>query len=153
MNDRLKALTDAGFAVTAPDLLGTGENVAPKGWDVNKGYAGYTYGYNRSLLANRVHDALTLVAFAQTMVKAKQICVVGWDEFGTVAVLAKALAGDAAVRTSASRRTRSSSKARRDRATSASGSEQGRWSAASANLIARIGPRLVSSRPSRRRAV
>ncbi len=67
----VKALTDAGFAVVAPDLLGTGENAIPKPFPVDKGFAGYTYGYNRSLLANRVHDALTLVAFGTTMLEAE----------------------------------------------------------------------------------
>jgi dienelactone hydrolase len=97
----VKSLTDAGYGVLAPDLLGVGENVFPKGWQVDKGFAGFTYGYNRTLLANRVHDALTLIAFAQTLLKVKTIRVVGWDEFGVVAVLAKALAGDAVTKTAA----------------------------------------------------
>jgi dienelactone hydrolase/pimeloyl-ACP methyl ester carboxylesterase len=97
----LTALTDAGFAVVAPDLLGTGENALTKPFPVDKGFAGYTYGYNRSLLANRVHDALTLVAFGTSMLKAKTIHIVGWGEMGAVAVLAKALAGDAIAKTAA----------------------------------------------------
>lgn len=97
----LKSLTDAGFGVLAPDLLGTGEQVFAKGWPVDKNFAGYTYGYNRSLLANRVHDALTLIAFAHSFLKAKTIHLVGWDEFGPIAILAKAIAGDAVVKTAA----------------------------------------------------
>jgi hypothetical protein len=97
----VKALTDDGFGVLAPDLLGTGENAFAKGWAVNKNFAGYTYGYNRSLLANRVHDALTLIAFAKSFLKTKTIQLVGWDEFGVVAILAKALAGDAVAKTAA----------------------------------------------------
>jgi dienelactone hydrolase/pimeloyl-ACP methyl ester carboxylesterase len=97
----LTALTDAGFAVVAPDVLGTGENALPKPMPVDKGFAGYTYGYNRSLLANRVHDALTMIAFGMSMLKAKTIHLVGWGEMGVVAVLAKALAGDAVTKTAA----------------------------------------------------
>jgi dienelactone hydrolase len=97
----LKALTDAGFAVVAPDLLGTGEQQFAKPFAVDKGFAGYTYGYNRSLLANRVHDALTFLAFGTTMLKAKTLALVGWDEFGPIAILAKALAGDAVAKTAA----------------------------------------------------
>ena len=97
----VKAFTDAGFGVLAPDLLGTGELSFAKGWPVDKGFAGYTYGYNRTLLANRVHDALTLIAFAKSFLKNKTIHLVGWDEFGTIAILAKALAGDAVAKTAA----------------------------------------------------
>ena len=82
-------------------MLGTGENSFAKGWPVDKGFAGYTYGYNRTLLANRVHDALTLIAFARTMLESKTIHLVGWDEFGPIAILAKALAGDAVAKTAA----------------------------------------------------
>jgi pimeloyl-ACP methyl ester carboxylesterase len=96
-----KKLTDAGFAVVAPDLLGTGENSLSKPLAVDKNFAGYTYGYNRSLLANRVHDALTLVAFGKSLLKVKTVHLVGWEEFGVVAVLARALAGDAVAKTAA----------------------------------------------------
>ncbi|HEY1187960.1 MAG TPA: hypothetical protein VGE74_09895, partial [Gemmata sp.] len=97
----LKELTEAGFAVVAPDLLGTGENAFTKPFAVDKGFAGYTYGYNRSLLAQRVHDGLTFAAFGSTVLKAKTLSIVGWGAFGPVAVLAKALAGDAVTKTAA----------------------------------------------------
>jgi dienelactone hydrolase len=97
----VKSLAADGFAVLAPDLLGVGENAFAKAWPVDKTFAGYTYGYNRSLLANRVHDALTLVAFARTLLNAKTVHLAGWDEFGPVAVLAKALAGDMVAKTAA----------------------------------------------------
>jgi dienelactone hydrolase len=90
-----KLLVDAGYAIAAPDVLGVGENAFTKGFSVDKKFAGYTYGYNRSLLANRVHDALTLVAFCKSTLSAKTVSLVGWGEFGPVAILAKALAGDA----------------------------------------------------------
>jgi hypothetical protein len=83
----VKALTDAGFAVVAPDVLGVGE-LAGK-FAVDKAYAGYTFGYNRSLLANRVHDTLTAVAFGKTILRGPVVHVVGWGEMGPVAVLTK----------------------------------------------------------------
>ncbi|HEV3438766.1 MAG TPA: acetylxylan esterase, partial [Gemmata sp.] len=96
-----KVLIDAGFAIAAPDVLGVGENAFPKPFVVDKGFAGYTYGYNRSLLANRVHDVLTLVAFSTSVVNAKTVSLVGWGEFGPLAILTKALAGDAVAKTAA----------------------------------------------------
>ena len=36
---RCKSLTDAGFAVVAPDVLGTGENAFPKPFPVDKDFA------------------------------------------------------------------------------------------------------------------
>ena len=49
---------------------------------MDKDFAGYTYGYNRSLLANRVHDVLTLIAFGTSLLKAKTVHLVGWGEMG-----------------------------------------------------------------------
>jgi dienelactone hydrolase/pimeloyl-ACP methyl ester carboxylesterase len=96
----VKALTDAGCAVVATDLLGIGEAAFQKPFTVDKRYAGYTYGYNRPLLANRVHDLLTLVGFGG-LLKAKSIRMVGWGAMGVAAILAKALAGDAVARLAA----------------------------------------------------
>ncbi len=99
--EALQRLLAAGAAVLAPDLLGTGENARLQPYTVNKDYAGYTYGYNRTLTAEQVHDALTAIAFAQTQLRARTIDLVGWDGSGWVAVLARALAGDVVRRTAA----------------------------------------------------
>jgi hypothetical protein len=96
-----KVLIDAGLSVVAPDLLGTGVNKFPKDYPVDKGFAGYTYGYNRTLLANRVADALLAIAYAKSQKGTKTIHVVGWGEFGPIAILAKAMAGDAVTKTAA----------------------------------------------------
>ena len=56
---------DKKAAILAPDVLLTGEFAGAKPMPINAQYAGYTFGYNRSLLANRVHDILTVVAFAK----------------------------------------------------------------------------------------
>lgn len=89
-----RALFDAGYAIVAADVLGAGELARPKPYPVDPKFAGYTYGYNRPPLAERVHDLLTLVTFGTGMLKAKTVHLVGWGESGPVAVLAKALAGD-----------------------------------------------------------
>jgi hypothetical protein len=102
----ISQLMGAGAIVYAPDVLGTGENAFPKPRTVEKNFAGYTFGYNRTLLANRVHDALTVIADAKSNANKSQgaatnVHLVGWGEMGVVAVLAKALAGDAVTKTAA----------------------------------------------------
>lgn len=96
-----RALVDAGCAVVAADVFGVGELALEKPYPVDKTFAGYTYGYNRSVLAQRVHDVLTLVAFGRSHLKLKQVHLVGWGEAGPWVILAKALAGDAVGRTAA----------------------------------------------------
>jgi dienelactone hydrolase len=98
-----KALVDAGYGVIAPDVLGVGEQVNqdPKKdpFAIDKNYAGLTFGYNRTLLANRVHDLLTTIAMAKYKLNAKMVHLVGWGEAGPWAILAKGLAGDAVEKT------------------------------------------------------
>jgi dienelactone hydrolase len=93
-----KKLLESGYHVLAIDTLRTGEQVGEKAFAVDKNFAGYTYGYNRTLLANRVHDVLTAVGLDRNK---GRVSLVGWGEMGVVAVLAKALAGDAVARTAA----------------------------------------------------
>ena len=95
----VKSLVDAGYAVVAIDLLGTGEQAFSKPYTVDPKFAGYTLGYNRSLFANRVHDILTGVAFGQAILKSKTIHLIAWGEFGPLAPFAKLLAGDAVTKT------------------------------------------------------
>jgi dienelactone hydrolase len=83
------ALLEAGHLIYAPDLLGTGELAFEKPYDVNQVYAGFTFGYNRSLLAQRVHDVLNLLAFFTTT-NVNSVSLIGWEEFGPIAVLAVA---------------------------------------------------------------
>ncbi|QJW97322.1 alpha/beta hydrolase family protein [Frigoriglobus tundricola] len=94
-----RTLLDTGLSLLTPDLLGTGGNVFPKPFAVDKTFAGYTYGYNRSVLANRVADALLAIAYVKSKKDTKKIHLVGWGEFGVVAVLARALAGDVITKT------------------------------------------------------
>ena len=48
-----------------------------------------------------MRNALTMIGFAKSFLKATTIRLVGWDEFGVVAILAKALAGNAIAKTAA----------------------------------------------------
>ena len=60
-----------------------------------------TFGYNRPLLANRVHDILTAVAMAKRHEKTKTVHLVGLDKAGPWVLLARGLCGDAVARTAA----------------------------------------------------
>jgi dienelactone hydrolase len=64
-------------------------------------YAGYTFGYNRPLLANRIHDILTAVACARAHEKTKKVDLVGFEAAGPWVLLARSLCGDTVARTAA----------------------------------------------------
>ena len=89
-----KALLAKGAGIMAPDLFQTGELKSDKPFPVNTGFAGYTYGYNRSVFANRVHDLLTAIRFAHSHPKCKTLHVIGWGQAGVWACAARALSGD-----------------------------------------------------------
>ncbi len=101
----VQELLDKQYAILCGDLFLTGEfhlpdkeTTAP--WPPQPHhkdipYAGYYYGYNRGVLANRVHDLLTVIAFAR---KAKNVHLVAFEEAGAWALLARALSGDAVAR-------------------------------------------------------
>jgi dienelactone hydrolase len=61
----------------------------------NPPYSGYFNGYNRTTMANRVHDLLTGIAFARTLPGVLEVRMVASGEAAPAAVLARALAGDA----------------------------------------------------------
>jgi dienelactone hydrolase len=94
-----RKLLDKGIAILAPDVFLTGEfGTAPKAVP-NRKYAGFTFGYNRPLLANRVHDILSIVAFARADAKTTTLDLVGFDSAGPWVILARALCGNAVRRT------------------------------------------------------
>jgi dienelactone hydrolase len=67
---------------------------------VNEDYAGFTFGYNRPMLANRVRDILAVVRTAKEDIKgAKRVYLVGFGEAGPWVALARGLCGDAVSRT------------------------------------------------------
>jgi dienelactone hydrolase len=96
-------------AVLTADLFMTGE-LSPSDKAVitispthapqsNPVYSGFHFGYNRSTLANRTADLLTLVALARNWQGTKEIRIVGVGKAGPWVLLAKALAGDGISRT------------------------------------------------------
>jgi dienelactone hydrolase len=96
-----RQIIDHKAAILAIDAFGTGELTPDKPLAVNAKYAGYTFGYNRPLLAQRVHDVLTAVAFAKAHEKTKAVHLVGWEGAGPWALLARGLCADAVTRTAA----------------------------------------------------
>jgi dienelactone hydrolase len=96
-----RAAVDGGAALLAVDVLGTGESAGAKRHPVDATYAGFTFGYNRPLLAERVHDVLTAVAYARGHEKTKTVHLAGFEAAGPWVLLARALCGDAVARTAA----------------------------------------------------
>jgi dienelactone hydrolase len=96
-----KYILDRKGAILAVDIFGTGELELGRPFAVNKTYAGYTFGYNRTLLAQRVHDILTAVAFAKGHEQTKTVDLIGFEKSGPWVLLARSLCGDAVNRTAA----------------------------------------------------
>lgn len=94
----VRKLLAAGRAVLAPDVCFTGEFQAredePKLPEVNAQYAGYTFGYNRPVLSNRVRDVLTALAAAGSQQGIRHLQLVGTGEAGLWVLLARGLAGE-----------------------------------------------------------
>ncbi|MHB1424083.1 MAG: alpha/beta hydrolase family protein [Gemmataceae bacterium] len=97
----VKNILDRKCAIFAVDVFGTGELSLDKPFAVNKTFAGFTFGYNRTLLAERVHDILTAIAFAKDYDKVKTVHLLGFGEAGPWVLLARGLCGDAVSRTAA----------------------------------------------------
>ena len=96
-----RRILDRKAAILAVDVFRTGELQGAKRPDVDPRYAGYTFGYNRPLLAERVHDILTVVTFARGLPQTKAVHLVGFGKAGPWVVLARGLCGDAVTRTAA----------------------------------------------------
>jgi dienelactone hydrolase len=94
-----KQILDRKSAILAVDVFGTGDLSLDKPFAVDPNYAGFTFGYNRTLLAERVHDILTTVAFTKNYDKVKTVHLVGFDKAGPWVLLARGLCGDAVART------------------------------------------------------
>jgi len=93
----VKRLLEAGTAVFGVDLLFQGEFLAEERAAKNRSvkspreFAGYTYGYNYSLLAERARDVLTMISFVKNNDhKPKSVELVALD--GTAPIAAAALA-------------------------------------------------------------
>jgi hypothetical protein len=96
-----QALLDRGAAILAIDAFGTGELALEKAPAVNARFAGYTFGYNRPLLSQRVHDILTAVAFARKQSGVKRVHLLGRGKAGPWVLLARGLCDNAVERTAA----------------------------------------------------
>jgi hypothetical protein len=95
-------LVQAGAAVVGADLfLQAGEPVKQTRVVANpREFAGYTFGYNHTLFAQRTHDVLSIVSLlrhaeAGPCPKPKSVAVAGWRSVGPIVAAAGALAGAA----------------------------------------------------------
>lgn len=96
-----KRILDKKAAILAVDVFMTGDLKSTTPPAVNPTFAGYTFGYNRPMLANRVHDILTAIAYAKDHNQAKTIHLVGFEKAGPWVALARSLCGEAVARTAA----------------------------------------------------
>jgi dienelactone hydrolase len=101
MNPAVLKLVQAGAAVLGADLLFQGgEPVHQTRVVANpREFAGYTFGYNHALFAQRAHDVLTIVkhlrhAEAGPCPNPKTVAIAGWGSTGPVVAAAGALAGE-----------------------------------------------------------
>jgi hypothetical protein len=96
-----KRILDKKAGILALDAFLTGTTVSEKARPVNAKFAGFTFGYNRTLLAERVHDILTVVAYAKEFDRSKKVHLAGFGKAGPWVLLARGLCGDAVQRTAA----------------------------------------------------
>jgi dienelactone hydrolase len=96
-----RRILDSGAAILAVEVYRTGASKSAAAMPINEGYAGYTFGYNRPALANRVHDVLSAVAAARALSKSGKVDLIGFESAGPWVVLARGLCGDAVDRTAA----------------------------------------------------
>lgn len=95
-----RTLLDEGKAIACPDLYLQGATEQPKAGDNLRAkqddfreFSGYTFGYNPSLLARRVHDVMTMVTLMQNQSKypLKSLEVRGLEGAGPIALAAGAV--------------------------------------------------------------
>jgi dienelactone hydrolase len=96
--DAVRKLFEAGLAVISADLFQTGEYLAegasPPAPVVDPKFAGYTFGYNRPLFAQRVHDILTVIGELRRQKTLTTLHLVGTGDAGIWVLAARALAGE-----------------------------------------------------------
>ena len=104
----IKSLLDAGFSVATCDVFGTGElmpagSAAPlrnRKVVTPRQFAGFTYGYNHTLFAQRVHDVMSLISYVKGDDHgATKVSLVGVGQAGLWVAAAKAIVGPAVDRT------------------------------------------------------
>ena len=108
----VRRLLAAGMAVVGIDLLGQGEfsidgkppakaRLNRSGGSKRAAYAGYTFGYNYPIFAQRVHDVLSAVSFARNTLGAAKVHLVGLGGAGHWVLAARAQAREAIGRAAA----------------------------------------------------
>jgi len=99
----IQKLLKRGVTVIGADLLYQGEFLAD-GQPLTRARkvknpreaAAFTFGYNRALFAQRVHDLLSVIQFARTQIpRVEQVSLAGLNGAGAWVAAAKAQAGDA----------------------------------------------------------
>ncbi|QDU38133.1 Acetyl xylan esterase (AXE1) [Maioricimonas rarisocia] len=102
-SERARQLLDAGFAVVSADLFLTGEYVeveeTASRMKVDSGYPGYTFGYNRPLLTQRVRDIVVVTAAIRSHEEVERTHLVGTGNAGPMVLLARSLLGERVERT------------------------------------------------------
>lgn len=99
--DNLKQLAENGTAIVGANLLFQNSEAENKNRTVSnpREFAGYTFGYNHPLFAQRVHDILTIVRFLQKennlLPQSKEISLAAWHSTGPIGLAARVLMGDA----------------------------------------------------------
>jgi hypothetical protein len=90
----VRQLLNQGIAVGSADLFLTGELMGKEFADrlpVDERYSGYTFGYNKTVLAQRVRDVLTGIGSISGF---ERITLIGTGKMGVVCALARGLAGN-----------------------------------------------------------
>ncbi len=83
-------IVDNKYGIIAVDVFGVGrQKLSERSIDMR--YAGYTFGYNRPLVANRVQDILTTITYAKGLQGTKKVQLIGFGEAGPWVVLAGGL--------------------------------------------------------------
>jgi len=104
LNPAVETLVQAGTAVLGADLFNQdGEMVQQTRVVSNpREFAGYTFGYNHALFAQRTHDILSMVRFLRhgeagpcPQAELESIAIAGWDGTGPIVAAAGALSGEA----------------------------------------------------------
>src|SRR5206468_3919836 len=96
----LAGLLARGRAVLVPDVFLTGEYHRPgHPTPAPDAKTAFFPCFNRTLLAQRVHDVLTAVAYLRGRPEGKDVSLVGLEGAGPWCLLARGLCGDAVTRT------------------------------------------------------
>ena len=98
----VRSILQTGTAVASGDVFLTGaflQDGRQPTIPVNESYHGYTFGYNRPVLSNRVRDILTLVGYVAAQDGVTSVDLAGTGDAGGWVLLARGLAGDRVRRT------------------------------------------------------